>query len=74
MGRLGPIKRNDLIAALRQFGFTGLRPGGRHEYMERGTQRLQIPNPHQGDISADLLVRLLRQAGISREEWEEKLN
>jgi hypothetical protein len=41
--------------------------------MERGTQRLQIPNPHQGDISADLLVRLLRQAGISREEWEEKI-
>jgi hypothetical protein len=29
----------------------------------------KIPNPHGGDISVDLLTRILRQAGISREEW-----
>ncbi|MCK4393132.1 hypothetical protein KAX17_09525 [Candidatus Bipolaricaulota bacterium] len=28
-----------------------------------------IPNPHRGDISVDLLVRLLRQSGITQEEW-----
>jgi hypothetical protein len=28
-----------------------------------------IPNPHEGDISVGLLARLLRQAGVSREEW-----
>ena len=27
-------------------------------------------NPHQGDISRRLLERLLRQAEISRDEWE----
>jgi len=30
---------------------------------------LHIPHPHQGDISVDLLSRILKQAGISREEW-----
>jgi predicted RNA binding protein YcfA (HicA-like mRNA interferase family) len=31
---------------------------------------LTLPNPHQGDIGRELLARILRQAGISREEWE----
>jgi hypothetical protein len=30
---------------------------------------LTIPNPHRGDISIDLLARILKQAGITREEW-----
>lgn len=32
---------------------------------------LILPNPHQGDLSEGLLARILRQAGISREDWEE---
>jgi hypothetical protein len=32
--------------------------------------KLRIPNPHAQDISRGLLVRILRQAGIEREEWE----
>jgi hypothetical protein len=27
-------------------------------------------NPHQADISRGLLARILRQAGIERDEWE----
>jgi hypothetical protein len=34
---------------------------------------LTLPNPHRGEISPDLLIRILRQAGISREEWIGKL-
>jgi len=30
---------------------------------------LTIPNPHRSEISVDLLIRILRQAGSSREEW-----
>lgn len=41
-----------------------------HQIMVRGTTKVHVPNPHQGDVSLDLLSRLLRQAGISREEWE----
>jgi hypothetical protein len=38
--------------------------------MVRGEQRIALPNPHQGDIGVNLLARILRQAGITREEWE----
>jgi hypothetical protein len=38
--------------------------------LQRGATRLTIPNPHQGDIGRELLIRLLRQAGIDRKEWE----
>jgi hypothetical protein len=31
---------------------------------------VSLPNPHEGEISKDLLSRILKQAGISRGEWE----
>ena len=70
MGRLVPVSRRDLVRRLRALGFEGPYTGGRHEFMLRGDRRLILPNPHRGDISRDLLVRLLRQAGVSRDEWE----
>ena len=38
--------------------------------MVSGRRKVPIPNAHAGDISLPLLSRILRQAGISREEWE----
>ena len=70
MPPFGPIKRRDLIRALRQLGFTGPFAGTRHEFMERGPLRVWIPNPHQGDISRERLADILKQAGIDRETWE----
>lgn len=67
MPGFGPIKRRDLIAALRRAGFTGPFPGGDHEYMLRGNFALPIRNPHGGDIDRGLLSRILRLAGITRE-------
>ncbi len=69
MPRLGPIRRSELIRLLRALGFEGPFPGGRHEFMIQGQVRLMIPNPHRGEISRDFLARILRQAGITREEW-----
>jgi predicted RNA binding protein YcfA (HicA-like mRNA interferase family) len=65
-----PLNRRDLIRYLRDFGFDGPYSGGKHQYMVRDELKLTIPNPHSGDISASLLIRILRQANISREEWE----
>lgn len=70
MPSFGAISRRDLIRALKQFGFDGPFAGGNHQYMQKEKLKVPIPNPHQGDISADLLARILRKAGISREEWE----
>ena len=70
MPRVLPIKRRDLIDYLRQLSFDGPFPGHRHSFMTRGNRRAIIPNPHQGDIDTDLLARILRQAGVSRDEGE----
>ena len=66
----GSIKRKDLIRTLKQAGFDGPHAGGKHEFMVKGNLRLTLPNPHQGEINKDLLSRILKQAGISRGEWE----
>jgi predicted RNA binding protein YcfA (HicA-like mRNA interferase family) len=65
-----PTKRRDLIAALRRLGFTGPFSGGKHQFMTRGDVVLTIPNPHRGDIGVGLLSVILRQAGITRKDWE----
>ena len=70
MPRFGPLKRADLIVYLRRLGFEGPEPGSKHSVMYRAQQRERLPNPHQVDISRDMLARILRQAGIDRDEWE----
>lgn len=70
MPRIGPIKRKDLIYYLRLSGFDGPYSGGKHQFLVKGNRTLHIPNPHTGDISEDLLTRILKQAGISKSDWE----
>ncbi len=65
-----PVKRRELVAALRRAGFSGPYSGGRHEFMQKDDLVLTIPNPHGGDISVGLLKAILRQAGITRAAWE----
>jgi len=38
--------------------------------MIKEDRTLRVPNPHQGDIGKELLTRVLRQAGISKDDWE----
>jgi predicted RNA binding protein YcfA (HicA-like mRNA interferase family) len=72
MPKLNPVSRSELIRGLTLFGFEGPYVGGKHSFMIKGDRRLTIPNPHRKEIGVDLLKRILRQAGISREEWIEK--
>ena len=53
-----------------RLGFDGPFSGGRHEFLLRGDHRLILPNPHRGDISVDLLKRLLDEGDVTREEWD----
>ncbi|RTG99317.1 type II toxin-antitoxin system HicA family toxin [Thermus scotoductus] len=69
--RLRPVSRRELVARLKALGFAGPYTGGRHQFMVRGSVRLILPNPHRGEISVDLLKRILKQAGIEEEEWLE---
>ena len=70
MPPFGPISRRNLIRALRAAGFNGPHFGRRHQVMVRGDLSIRIPNPHAGDIRRNLLADILRQARMSREEWE----
>ncbi len=67
--RLTPLKRERFVQRLRELGFEGPFAGGRHQFMRRGQQVVRVPNPHQREIGVDLLRRILRDSGISREEW-----
>ncbi len=71
MPKLTPVKWRDLIKRLRALGFEGPFAGGKHLYMVRGDLVLTIPNPHRREVSVDLLRRILRQADISRQEWDQ---
>lgn len=37
--------------------------------MVKGTLKLRIPNPHEGDIGGALLSEILRQARIDPKSW-----
>jgi len=69
MSKLSPVSFNELVSGLRIFGFEGPYSGGKHLYMLKEDLRLTIPKPHKQEIGVDLLMRILRQAGITREEW-----
>ena len=69
MLKLKPISCKNLIKGLKSFGFNGPYPGGKHQFMIKEDKRLIIPNPHRNEISVDLLIRILKQAEIKREDW-----
>ena len=71
MPPLGPIKRKDLIYYLRRLGFEGPYSGAKHQFMMKGATSVRLPNPHEADIGVAFLLRILKQAGISRSDWEE---
>ncbi|MFA6407918.1 MAG: type II toxin-antitoxin system HicA family toxin [Candidatus Paceibacterota bacterium] len=70
MPKLGSISNRALVQRLRAFGFEGPFQENGHPYMTKGELGLTIPNPHKKDISPDLISRILRQAGIRREDWD----
>lgn len=70
MPKFGPIKRNELIRILKKFGFKGPFSGGNYQFMIKENQTLYIPNPHRGEISKGLLLKILTQAKIKKKEWE----
>ncbi|MEA5467572.1 type II toxin-antitoxin system HicA family toxin [Spirulina sp. 06S082] len=65
------ISRKELIRKFRALGYTGPYSGGKHQFMTKDEQKIRIPNPHKNkDISVGLVKEILRQAGISNDEWD----
>jgi len=65
------ISRIELIRKFRTLGYLGPFSGKRHQFMMRGRQKIRVPNPHgSGDIHVSLVKEILRQAGITHDEWD----
>ena len=71
MPRLSPLKSRQVIRKLQSLGFTGPIAGGRHARMVHPETGQIIPIPtHKGkDVSVGLIRAIIREAGITREEW-----
>ena len=64
------ISWRKLVQKFRRLGFDGPYLGGRHLFMMKGELKVRIPNPHRGDISRHLVSEIIRQVGISKEDWD----
>lgn len=73
MARLIPVSWQTLVDRLSELGWSGphkKQGKKRHTYyMAKGAHKLTIPNPHRSDIGVELLKLILKQAGVSRDEW-----
>ena len=65
------IHRRDLIRKFKALGYSGPFSGGRHQFMIKGPKKIRIPNPHEScDIHISLVKEILRQAGITIDDWD----
>lgn len=73
MPKLNPEKPRAVVQKLQRLGYEGPFGGGKHVFMRHPNSKLKIPVPiHQGrDLPTGTLRAILRQAGISVEQWLE---
>jgi predicted RNA binding protein YcfA (HicA-like mRNA interferase family) len=71
MAKLTPLKASAVVRKLRQLGFDGPLPGGKHRRMVHPDTGQIIPIPiHKGkDVGLGLIREIVRELGITREEW-----
>lgn len=60
-----------MIKRFRALGWSGPRSGGQHQFMAKGSLKVRVPNPHESDIGVKLLGLILKQAGITADQWNE---
>ncbi|MBI4668170.1 MAG: type II toxin-antitoxin system HicA family toxin [Elusimicrobia bacterium] len=65
-----PVSRREMIRRFRSLGFIGPIAGAKHSFMKKDSLKIRIPNSHRGDIDISLLKEILRQAGVSFDDWE----
>ena len=73
--RIPQLKPQEFIRALERLGFIVRRQTGSHVILRHpGSKRLASVPFHAGDLKRGLLFGILRQAGISQEEFLRTLN
>jgi hypothetical protein len=70
VARLAPCSRTEFIRKLKNLSYDGPFAGAKHPVLSApGKSNIIIPTLTGGDLSVDLLSRILRDAGIDRDEW-----
>ena len=69
MPELPSVRAAAVIRALERGGFLRKRQRGSHVFMANGLDRSTSVPMHRGDIPGPLLHAILRQAGLSVEEF-----
>ncbi len=69
MSKLPQVSGSDVVDALQKFGFTVRRQHGRHIIMRRGDPFAQTVVPDHRQIDRGTLRAILRQAGITAEDF-----
>jgi len=64
------ISWRKFVQNFRKLGFEGPYSGGKHLFMKKGILKIHIPHKHKGEISIGLVVEILSQAEIGKEEWD----
>jgi predicted RNA binding protein YcfA (HicA-like mRNA interferase family) len=65
-----PIKHRELVRRFQKLGWQGPYQRGKHPFLVKSFRRLTIPNPHDGDVDWSLMKRILKQAEVTPQEWE----
>ena len=70
MSRLPTVTASELVRALKRAGFIEHHQKGGHLHLWHDVNRLMTTVPmHPGDLKRSLLKAILKQAGISEEEF-----
>jgi len=74
MTRIGQVKARELISVLKRTGFKEAGQTGSHRFFVDEQRILQTSVPiHSGDIGRGLLKKILKQSGISEDEFRRLL-
>lgn len=72
MGKLRRLSGREVCAILAKHGFLQVRQKGSHAIMQNATENstTTVPVPLHSEIRIGTLMSIIRQSGISREEFE----
>ena len=74
MNRLPQVNSRKLVAILEKAGFEKYDQNGSHLILVKEKSDLQTSVPmHSGDVGRGLLKKILKQAGLTEEEFRELL-
>lgn len=68
--RIPALRANVVIRALERAGFVELHRTGSHAILRKQGHRRPVPVPvHSKELSRRLILRIIKQAGLSNEEF-----